>query len=213
MQVVLLQKLTSRKYKVTLEDGLSFPLYAGEVRTYGIREGGQISREALTEIMDDVLTRRAKIRCLHLLEKMDRTEGQLREKLTRDGYPEEITERAVAYAASFHYIDDDRYAQTYVRQQMTRKSRRQIEADLMRRGLDRELISRAYETCVQEAGESDADPETEAILKLAKKRRYDPDAADAQETAGFVRYLMQKGFSYRTAQKALARCSADGQDW
>ena len=45
---------------------------------------------------------------LRILERADRTEKELREKLLGKGFSEEETEDAVGYARSFGYIDDAR---------------------------------------------------------------------------------------------------------
>ena len=66
-------RVTDRKRKIVLEDESSFVLYAGELRKYHIREGEEIPEEVLEEIHDDVLVKRAKLRCMNLLKTSDRT--------------------------------------------------------------------------------------------------------------------------------------------
>ena len=207
MLVTQLQKITDRKYRVFLEDGMFFPLYAGEVRKYHICAGEELQEEVLREITDEVLTRRAKLRCLNLLKNMDRTEGQLRERLRRDGYPEEIADRAVAYSASFRYIDDSRYVRNYIRQMSGRKSRLQIGAELRQKGIDPEEIRRAFAEWQQEEGSdrSGEDPDVTAIRALARKRGFDPGKADREACDKFVRYLLRKGFQYSSITQALGR--------
>ena len=205
MRVTRLQKITDRRYKVYLEDGMSFPLYSGEVRKYHIDEGEEIADGILREILDEVLTRRAKLRCLNLLKSMDRTEGQLRSRLSQDGYPDWITDRAIEYASSYHYIDDSRYAQNYVRQMSGRRSRRQIESDLMNKGLDREQVRSAFEELAKESmpGEESEDPDITAIKALALKRGFEPGTADRDSCEKFIRYLLRKGFGYSSIRQAF----------
>lgn len=205
MLVTRLQKISDRKTRVFLEDGMSFPLYAGEIRKYHISQEEEIPDPVLGEILDDVLTRRAKLRCLNLLKSMDRTQEQLRRRLSRDGYPDMITDRALTYAASYHYIDDSRYALNYVRQMAGRRSRRQIETDLMKKGLGREEIRSAFEALAQEEsgfGETE-DPDIAAVRALARKRRFDPETADRETCEKFVRFLLRKGFGYQTVREAI----------
>ena len=137
-------RVTDRKRKIVLEDDRSFVLYAGELRKYHIREGEEIPEEVLEEIHDDVLVRRAKLRCMNLLKTSDRTVRQLRDRLRHDGYPEEIAEKALDYVASYHYTDDERYAENYIRQQSGRKSRKVILLELEKRGVDSTGISRRW---------------------------------------------------------------------
>lgn len=58
--------------------------------------------------------KRAKLRAMHLLNDMARTESQLRDKLKLGGYPSEITEAAIAYVKSFGYINDDAYIRNFI---------------------------------------------------------------------------------------------------
>ena len=130
MLVREIQKITDRKRKVILEDGSSFVLYSGEVRKFGISPESDLPQETIDSIRDGVLNHRARARCLNLLKSSDRTEAQLRRCLTMDGYPREVTEDALEYAASYNYINDSRYAENYVRQMAGKKSLREIELKL-----------------------------------------------------------------------------------
>ena len=56
--------------------------------------------------MKDVLLKRAKLRCMNLLKSRDYTEYQLRMKLRQGVYPEDIIDAAVAYVASYGYVND-----------------------------------------------------------------------------------------------------------
>ena len=76
------------------------------------------------EIKDEM--RRAKLRALHLLTALDRTEAQLREKL-QASYGEEAVETAIEYVKSFGYLDDERYVRVYIESKSRTKSRKQIE--------------------------------------------------------------------------------------
>ncbi len=201
MLVQEIRKVTKNKEKIIFDTGESFVLYSGEVRRLGITGGEEMSSDRYRDIAENILLRRAKLRCLNLLKTCDRTEGQLSDRLKRDGYPEQIIQTALAYVASYHYTDDERYAQNYVRQMSGRKSRKQIEYELMGKGVDRDTVLAAF---ASDAEEGDGiDPDMEAILALARKRRFDPEKADAQERNRFFRYLAGKGFRYSSIEDAL----------
>ncbi len=202
MLVKEIRKKTEKKMQILLEDGTSFVLYTGEVRRFGIRPEEELPAETYEQILQEVLTRRSRLRCMNLLKASDRTVGQLRDTLKRDGYPEEIIEQALDYVASYHYTDDERYAQNYVRQMSGRKSRKQIEFELLKKGVDRDTVRAAL------SGEQDEDnpedPDVQAILNLARKRRFDPDTADRAESEKFIRYLLGKGFGFSSIRTALS---------
>ena len=71
-QISEIEKLSSGRYYITLDDGLQFPLYGKEMGKYGIEVNEVLSEEAYLEIMLELLPARAKKKALHLLERMDR---------------------------------------------------------------------------------------------------------------------------------------------
>jgi len=130
---------------------------------------------------------RAKKRALHLLERMDRTEHQLREKLKASEYPDDVIEEAIDYVKSFHYIDDKRYAENFTRYKKEGLSRQQIKQKLMSKGIDRDTIELAIEE------EYDAD-EAEHIRKLLVKKHFDGSSKDDGEFRRIYNYLLRRGF-------------------
>jgi regulatory protein len=61
-----------------------------------------------------VLVKRARLRALHLLNDMGRTESQLRQKLKQNDYPDDVVEDAIRYVKSFGYVNDKEYARSYI---------------------------------------------------------------------------------------------------
>ena len=204
MRVSSLIKVTEKKQKVVLEDGRSFVLYLGEIRKYQIREGEELPEERFHQIREEVLSKRAKLRSLNLLKNRDYSVEKLKERLARDGYPPDVITEAAAYVTSFHYLDDARLAETYIRQNIGRKSRRQIEYDLRKRGVSEEDIQKGLETYEAEMEGSGEDlSELPAILRLIEKRHYDPEEATNEETQKLMAALMRKGFGLGEIKKAL----------
>ncbi|MDD3279158.1 MAG: regulatory protein RecX [Lachnospiraceae bacterium] len=192
--------VTNKKSKVELEGQPAFVLYKGELSRYGIREEQEISEECYREIIDEVLTKRAKIRTMHLLMTQDRTEAELRGKLTRDGHPDEVIDRAIAYVKSYHYIDDARYTRQYLESRRGKKSLRSIQFELERRGVDRDTILAVWE----ESGAREQS-ETGQIEALLRKRAGEPHRMDEKELRRIYGYLARRGYSGSDISSVLAR--------
>ena len=139
--------------------------------------------------MDYDMQKRAKLRCMHLLEKRDYTEKELRQKLIsgKTEYTQEEMDAAIDYVKSFHYVDDGRFACRYIEAMSSRKSRRQIEQELYQKGVAKELVQEAFE----ETGEI---PEEEQIARWMEKRKYHPEEADLKEKQKMYAFLARKGF-------------------
>ena len=187
MIITNIEAVTKAKSRVYIDEQLAFVLYKGELYRYKIKKDEEISDETYREIIDEVLTKRAKIRCIYLLKSMDRTEYQLRTKLKQGGYPEEAINRAIDYVKNLHYIDDNRYAQYYIDGRTGSKSKQQIVQDLLRRGISKEQIQSIYE-------QKEPEDETEQIRKCVAKKRVDLETADPKEINRLYGFLMRKGF-------------------
>ena len=132
--------------------------------------------------------RKAKLKALKLLERMDRTEAQLREKLSEAGFESEDVEQAVSYVKSYGYLDDERYVRNYIEYRMDQKSRRQLEQELQfRKGVAPELIRKVYE---------ELEPADEKLLirRHLEKKQYCPDSCDDRQRQRLIASLARKGF-------------------
>lgn len=196
MIITNIEAVTKAKSRVYIDEQLAFVLYKGELSRYKIKKDEEISEETYREIIDEVLTKRAKIRCIYLLKSMDRTEYQLRTKLKQGGYPEEAVNTAIEYVKNLHYIDDNRYAQYYIEGRTGSKSKQQITQDLLRRGISKELIQSIYE-------QQEPEDETDQIRKWVEKKRVDLETADPKEINRLYGFLMRKGFQSSDISKVL----------
>ncbi len=196
MQVTFLTRLTKGRSKVCLDNGTDFVLYKGEISQYDIAEGSFLSDSQYQAIVTEILIPRCKKRGLYLLQKQDRTEANLRSKLKEGGYPEPVIDEAIAYIASFGYIDDERYAASYIRFYQASKSKQRIKQDLMAKGVSGDII----ESCLESEYEED---ELDMVLKLLAKKKYDSETATYQDKAKLYRFLAGRGFSSDTIKKAL----------
>lgn len=146
---------------------------------------------------------RAKKRALYLLERMDRTEHQLREKLRASDYPDEVIEEAIEYVKSFHYIDDERYAENFTRYRKENMSRQQIKQKLLSKGVSNDIISNALEE------EYDVD-ESVHIRKLLEKKHFSYKDSDEGEFRRVYNYLLRRGFR---SNEILKEMKCVGADW
>ncbi len=200
MKVTQIVELSKSRSKVYIEQEFAFVLYKGELRLYKIREGEEIDEKDYQMIMKEVLPKRAKLRAMNLLKSREYTTASLRTKLKQGLYPDEIIEEALAYVASFHYTDDVRYAVSYMNSHEQDKSRKRIEQDLLKKGIDKKTLEEAWKQWEEQGGEKD---EQSMIAKLIEKKHYDVSTASMQEQQRMYGFLMRKGFSSEQVIKAL----------
>lgn len=200
MTVTELAEVSASKVKVYIDEQFAFVLYKGELRKYGLKEGRDIEPDVYKELLSEVLPKRAKLRCMNLLKTRDYTREQLRLKLKQGFYPDEIIEEALAYVASFRYIDDLRYAQDFINCSHTYKSRRRIENDLRTKGVSQDTIVKAWERWEDAGNEQD---EEEQIRALLIKKHFDAGQADRKEIQRMYAFLARRGFDADKIRKVL----------
>ena len=197
MYVTKIEPVTKAKYKVFLDEQFAFVLYKGELSRYKIQEDAQLSEETIKEIKKEILEKRAKLRAMHLLERMDRTEAELYTKLKRDLYPEDIIEIAMQYVKSFGYIGDKEYARRFVESRQGSKSKLEIKMSLLQKGISKEIVSEVLEAYY------DGQDESMAIQRLLDKKRFSAETATEEGKRKIYGYLMRKGFSYEDVRRAI----------
>ena len=195
-EVTPLSGKRSKKVRVFMDDGSSVILFKREASRYGLEADTEITEEVWAEILREVFIPRARSRAMHLLERQDRTRQGLYKKLCESGYPTEAVEDAIAYVESYHYIDDDRYARSYVRYHQDGRSKRRIMMDLRQRGIADPVIQEALD-------EEYIASEEGMIMEAVKKRRFDPATSDIRERQRIYRFLLGRGFSYEDIQHAI----------
>lgn len=179
------------RFRICLDNGADFLLYRKEVGRYELEEGKELTEEVYQTLFQEVFLPRAKMKAMHLLEQMDRTEAELYSKLKDSGYPEDAISAAIEYVRSYHYIDDERYARNYVRCHQENKSVRRMTMDLRNKGVPDHLIQLALEE------ENETDPMAQ-IRRLLEKKKFDllnEDRKKARkELARAYRFLGSRGF-------------------
>ena len=196
------EAMTKGKCRVRMDTGLTCILYRSEQRQINAYEGSSLTREQYEILVHEILGKRATKRAMHLLEKMDRTEYKLREKLSEGGYPDEAIEDAIGYVKRYHYLDDERYARNYVFLAQDRKSRKKLSIELYQRGIKKELIDRILEE------EYEADEEKQ-ICQLLEKRGYDPKTCSEKERQKLYQFLLRRGFQSSDICKVMRMISLD----
>lgn len=184
------------RYRVQFDTGVTCLLYRKEMSSFSIEKGKKITAQQYQELLEEVVGKRAKKRALHLLEQMDRTEKQLRDKLLANEYPQSCIDGAIAYVKGFHYLDDSRYASNYVRFSQEKMSRVQMKQKLMQKGIASSVIADA----IEEAYVAD---EMEQIMALLRKRKFVPEKADEKEFQRTYQYVMRRGFKSSDILKAM----------
>lgn len=188
MEITKIQALTKQKYRIFLDGESAFAVYKGELSRYHLEEGAVLPPEIYEELVNRVLKKRATLRAMHILERTDKTEAQLRRKLEESEYPKEAVESAIAYVTSYGYLDDRRYAEHYIEWKKQGKGKARLKMELVQKGISREIIEEVLES-------TDFGETREMIRQIILKKRKTDIPMNEKEKQRLYGFLMRKGFS------------------
>lgn len=197
MEIYKIEDYKKNRKLVYLEEGTpAFCLYKKEIEQFALEEGKEIEAGVYDELIS-LLSKRARERCLYLLDDMSRTEYQLRSRLKDGFYPEEAVENAISYCKEKHYIDDRDYAERYVSIKSDTLSVCMIKRKLLEKGISREIISEVLE-------DSDI-TEADTVRRLIQRKYGDISGYDDEQKQKLIRRLLSRGFGYDSIKKAVER--------
>jgi regulatory protein len=164
------------------------------------REGFNEKRERLGAVEDPAVVLEAAIR---FLEPRQRSIGEVRRRLTRVGYRDELVERAIARLVELGVLDDEAFARSWIesRDRARPRGERALRRELALKGIERQVA----DEMIGERGEADPDAEAEAAKRLLERnarvlaRVPDPRARRQRAYA----LLVRRGFDSETALAAI----------
>ena len=191
MYIFEIKKINSQKVKISLDNGIAFVLYKGDLPKYGIKEG-DIEDSIINDILTELLPKRALNRALKIITGRDMTEGMLKNTLIKDGYPEDIIDSCVERLKKERLLDDERFVRGFIESKSFKKSKKDIMIALSMKGVNSDFAERIYDELNEEGS---VESEKNLIRKLLEKRHFDFENADYESIQKEMQYLYRKGFS------------------
>lgn len=195
MLITKIESGKNKRYRVFGDDIYLFALYRNELKHYQIAENAMIEDSVISSILDEIIYKRAKERALYLLEKRPLTVSGLRDKLRYHDYPEAVVEKVIAFLEQYHYLDDMDYIRMYTGSYSSKKSKKQIVYDLMRKGISKSLIDIYFE--------ENEYSEQEGFEKQFERYVRGKDLGDLAIRQKVFRYFYGKGFTVSMIETAL----------
>lgn len=200
MIITAIEAITKTKAAVYLNDERAFVLTLSEIRQLDLSVNMTVTNQ-IQEDIDTVLTKKAKLKVMNLLQTKDYTVYEIRSRLKRESFPEYIIQRAIDYVAEYGYVDDRRYTETYLRYHGQGKSSRILTMKLRQKGIDSNII----EECMSEIT-IDEEEQIKHLIETKYKTDWIHDNAKKQKMIGF---LMRRGYSYQNIRSVMKEFDID----
>ncbi len=208
MLITELTPVGKTRTRVQIDYDRTLVLSNRELLQYGIAADVELADEDYRELLQN-LYRQAICKCGELLKGMDYTEKGLKDKLIQKGFPEETAASAVEAMKEAHYVDDRRYAESYLRSRAEGKSSLRIRMDLKAKGVPEELIQETFENWEEQNGDLLGQKEREQIQQLLRKKGYDPQGTEQKERQKIMAFLIRKGYSAELIREVIRSWEQD----
>lgn len=211
MVVTGVERISTYRVKITLDEERSLILSAREAASFGMEEGREIDPASWEALLAQ--QRSAAIaKCGKLLQGMDYSAAGLKDKLLRSGFLEEAAQEAVEKMQEAHYVDDARYAATYLKYHLHDRSLSRIRMDLRAKGVPGEIVEQEIRRLEEEDEGTVKSREVEQAKKLLTKRHFDPDNPDPAIVRKQMAYLYGKGYGMEVIRQAMEELAEASED-
>lgn len=130
--------------------------------------------------------------CLRLLTARARTRAELADKLTKRGYPDEVSNRVLDRMTAVGLVDDADFAEQWVRTRRVHagKGKRALAAELRTKGVDDEVIAAALADI---DGGAERDRAEQLVRTKLRREKLDGDD-DLKVSRRLVAMLARRGY-------------------
>ena len=189
------QKKDTKRYSVFVDEKFVLGISQETLGHLGLKVGDKIDSNRLNEIEQKESSSKAKEFALKLLSFRPRSKRELKNRLKKKGFGQEVAEQILDRLEELNLIDDHKFALLWVEEKLKNRptGRKILEQELYLKGIEKEIIQEVLDKTFSEIDEKDL------ALKLfqKKKKQYlklDEDTAKRR----LNNLLLRRGFSYQT---------------
>jgi len=161
----------------------------------GKKIGSEITDEELYELIEMSKFNRAKEKALYLIEYRSRTKKELYDKLIVL-FGESASERAIERFEELGLVDDEKYAREYAEVLLDKKgfSRQRTEFELMKKGIDKDVIEEILD---------ELEPEPVEQIKKLLETKFARRLSNEKDLAKTVNSLKAMGYRWSDINDAM----------
>ena len=191
------QKKNDDRVNIYIDEEFAFGLSLELVYTNSLKKGMEVD----TDFLNDVVLAEEQIKAnnvaLRFLGYRQRSEKEIRDRLYKDDFDEDIIENAIEYLNRNELLNDFEFAKSFMKDKVNLSNHgpQKIRYDLYQKGIDKEIIDE-----VLELDDSEYDRCLEAAEKKIYSYRNDDNRTKYRKLSGF---LQRRGFSFSVIKDVL----------
>lgn len=195
MEITELCEYKGDTWQIELDGRRKYYVNGSVVGEFELEKGQIVTNSELAQITGADTLRKAKKRALYLLGERLMCRSELLSKLTKT-YGEQVAEEAAEYVCELGYVNDEEYAPKLAEYLIKRKrwGVRRARYEMLRRGLDRELV----ENTLADIPEEELDEELMTLIG----KKYSQKVRDYDDRRRTIAALARRGYDFG----AIKRC-------
>lgn len=201
MLITETQKQKKHLTRLVLEDGQEVFLDNDICLNYSLKPETEITEEELTRLRYESEYLRAKSRALWYLDRADRTEKGMYEKLVTAGFDRKASAAVVGRFVEVGLIDDRRFAENFAEKcREANISKREGIRKMLLKGVPYDIANEVFSET-----ETDEEEQVRAVIEKKYARKLEQENGVQRVYAALVR----KGFSFSAVKNALKKYSEE----
>ena len=192
------QTKNPERANIFVDGKYAFSLTLDELVRERLKNGLELDTVRLKKLKKLSEEGKLRVRALHWLVMRPHSLREFRDYMFRKKADPELTEAFITDFTTKDYLNDQTFAEWWYEQRAnSNRSDRYIRGELMKKGIEREIIDEVLRTKHEEDGD-----EVERLRAIiAKKREHSRYKADPNK---FIQYLLRQGFNYEDIKRELS---------
>ncbi|WP_300347256.1 recombination regulator RecX [Clostridium sp.] len=195
------QKKNQNRVNIYVDNEYTFACDAELIYKHGIKKDSSIDVQEISEIVKDDEFIKCKNSALRTVEKAYKTEKELIDKLKERGFEEDTIYKTLSFLKEYNLINDEKYAEMYIKDRLRTQGRNKIKYALIRKGISEDMLS-------EKLANIDSEDEDDTAFKLAEKRYNILKKKESDKyklSQKLFRFLLSKGYDYDCCNKVVRR--------
>lgn len=191
------QKKNDERVNIYIDEEFAFGLSLELVYSHSLKKGMEVDPDFLNDVVLAEEQIRANNVALRFLGYRQRAEKEIRDRLYKDDFDEDIIENTLDYLRRNQLLNDLEFAKSFMKDKINLSNHgpQKIRYELYQKGIDKEIIDQ-----VLEMDDSEYDRCLEAAEKKVTSYRKDDYQARYRKLSGF---LQRRGFSFSVIKDVL----------
>lgn len=192
-------KKNKERVNVFINDDFAFACSADLVYYYNLEKGKIVDLDLLKDVLAEDNYIKCKSYALRIIERSYKSEKEMAEKLLARDYDEKTIARIIDFLKEYNFINDEKYAEMFIKDKSISIGRNKIRYMLKRKGIEDSLIENKL-TILEE------DVEEQSALKLAQKKLDILKKSEANIKNIYKKigdYLISKGYNFDVVTSTL----------